>query len=77
MLIEFILPLELSALCHTIIPEHQTPWDSLMELSSQIPQENGHVLYSDCLGETEENQTSGRVRRGEAHRNPGPRCPSP
>ena len=34
--IQFILPLELPALHHTVVPQHQTSGDLLMELCGQV-----------------------------------------
>lgn len=34
--IQFVLPLELPALYHTVVPQHQTSGDLLMELCGQV-----------------------------------------
>lgn len=49
MLVELILPRELPAAHHAIIPEHQAPGDLLMQLSGQVPEEVGHVPHGGQL----------------------------
>lgn len=45
-IVEFILPLELSTLQDTVIPQHLSSWHNLVHPVCQVLQEAGHVLCS-------------------------------
>lgn len=60
-LVEFVLPLELPAAHHTVVPQHQAPRHPLMELSGQVPEEMGHVPHRGQL-EREAEQTLGEAQ---------------
>ena len=51
--IELVLPLDLPAAHHAVVPEHQAPRDLPTELRAQVPEERGHVPHR------------GRLERGE------------
>lgn len=58
--VQFILPLELSALYHTVIPQHQTSRDLLMELSGQVLEKQRCVPHGSWLQERKGDQTFAR-----------------
>lgn len=47
--VELVLPFELPAAHHTVVPEHQAPGDLLMQLRGQVPEEVGHVPHGGQL----------------------------
>ena len=47
--VEFVLPSELPAAHHTVVPEHQAPGDPLVQLRGQVPEEVGHVPHGGQL----------------------------
>lgn len=68
--IQFILPLELSALYHTVIPQHQTSGDLLMELSGQVLEKQRCVPHGSWLQERKGDQTFSRPGMVVMRKNP-------